>query len=52
MSDRKITTSKEEMENLLKEGYVVTSIAHFSEGDIPTYTLEKDTEWSKNFDKK
>lgn len=52
MADRITVNSKEEADQLIKEGYVIVSINHFVSGNQPSYTLERDSDWSKKFESK
>lgn len=47
MDNKVFTTSEEEKNRLIKDGYVLVSEAYFVENGIPHYTLEKGTEWAK-----
>lgn len=47
MADRVTVNSKEEADQLVKEGYAIVSIAHFVNGDQASYTLEKGSDWSR-----
>lgn len=41
--------SEQERIDLEKQGYVVVSVAYFTENGNPTYTLERNSDWSEKF---
>lgn len=47
MVDQITVNSKEEADQLVKEGYSVVSIQYFVNGNQPSYTLEKCSDWSE-----
>lgn len=39
--------TEEEKSAYEKDGYVVVSVAYFSENNVPTYTMERSSDWSQ-----